>query len=194
MKYRPPTILLALAIGAVSWLLTPHKLEVAARSAPDKSSGQTAAQQISATAPRSESADETSGAAATVASGPVLPQPKPASLAAVAEPPEGPEVGPGLTPITVMENMRAVFRQYSVRFGGNPVGVNKDITAALNGGNSRQVVFINTEDGLRINEQGQLVDNWGTPFFFHQLSRTEMEIHSAGPDRKMWTADDLVIK
>jgi len=37
-----------------------------------------------------------------------------------------------------------------------------------------------------------LVDAWGTPFFFHQLSGHEMEIHSAGPDKIMWTADDLV--
>jgi hypothetical protein len=167
MKYRPPTILIALLVGFAAWLLTPRKLDVAARSAPNRSLSQVAARQTSATAPRSESAAETSEAAA---------------------------IGSGLTPITVMENMRAVFRRYSSRFGGNPVGVNRDITAALNGGNSRQVVFINPEDGLRINEQGQLVDNWGTPFFFHQLSRAEMEIHSAGPDRKMWTADDLVIK
>lgn len=112
----------------------------------------------------------------------------------MAEPPEGPEFAPGLTPLTVMENMRAVFHQYSAQFGGNPVGINRDITAALNGENARQIVFINPEDGQRINERGQLVDNWGTPFFFHQLSRSEMEIHSAGPDRKMWTSDDLIIK
>jgi len=36
------------------------------------------------------------------------------------------------------------------------------------------------------------VDPWGTPYFFHQLSGKEMEIHSAGPDKMMWTADDLV--
>jgi hypothetical protein len=47
---------------------------------------------------------------------------------------------------------------------------------------------------LRINGKGELVDYWGTPFFFHQLSGTEMEIHSAGPDKVMWTADDLVTK
>jgi len=39
-----------------------------------------------------------------------------------------------------------------------------------------------------------LVDAWGTPYFFHQLAAMEMEIRSAGPDKVMWTADDLVIK
>ena len=80
------------------------------------------------------------------------------------------------------------------RFGGNPVGTNREITRALNGDNPGHVVFLKAEDGMRLNENGELVDNWGTPFFFHQLSGVEMEIHSAGPDRKMWTPDDLVIK
>jgi hypothetical protein len=33
-----------------------------------------------------------------------------------------------------------------------------------------------------------------TPRQMHQLSGTVMEIRSAGPDRRMWTADDLVVK
>ena len=45
-----------------------------------------------------------------------------------------------------------------------------------------------------INPNGELVDSWGTPFFFHQLSSMDLEIRSAGPDRIMWTTDDLVTK
>lgn len=130
--------------------------------------------------------------------GPVLPKPRTAALAAVEEQPAGPELGEpgsGVTPVTALENMRSAFRQYSSRLGGNPVGDNAEITAALNGRNPRQVAFLNPdEDGIRINAHGELVDNWNTPYFFHQLSRTEMEIRSAGSDRRMWTADDLVIK
>ena len=99
-----------------------------------------------------------------------------------------------IPPSTVLENMRGAFRQYAARFGGNPVGTNPEITAALNGDNSKQVQFLNSEDGLRVDEKGELVDSWGTPFFFHQLSAKEMEIHSAGPDHIMWTDDDLVVK
>jgi len=106
----------------------------------------------------------------------------------------GPEFAPGLTPATVLQNMRSVVRDYSARFGGNPFGNNREITAKLNGGNSKQVVFLKEEDGMRINGRGELIDNWGTPFFFHQISAAEMEIRSAGPDRKMWTADDLIFK
>ena len=109
--------------------------------------------------------------------------------------PSPPDLEPVSLPAeTIMENARFVFRQYAARLGGNPVGNNPEITAALNGQNPRQIRFLNPEDGLRVNSKGELVDSWGTPFFFHQLSANEMEIHSAGPDRIMWTGDDLVIK
>jgi hypothetical protein len=106
----------------------------------------------------------------------------------------GPELAPGLTPVAVLQNLRTTFHNYAARLGGNPVGTNPEITASLNGSNPRHIVFLNADDGARINDAGELVDNWGTPYFFHQLSRREMEIHSAGPDRKLWTADDLVIR
>ena len=101
---------------------------------------------------------------------------------------------PAIEPATVLGNVRNAIGQYGSRFGGNPVGTNPEITRALNGDNPRQVKFLTDESGLRINARGELVDYWGTPFFFHQLSGTEMEIRSAGPDRVMWTADDLVTK
>ena len=76
-------------------------------------------------------------------------------------------------------------------FGGNPVGTNVEITRALNGDNPRHVHFL---DGARLNDQGELIDDWGTPYFFHQLSGQQTEIRSAGPDKQMWTSDDLVIR
>lgn len=144
------------------------------------------------------------------ASAAVPPLPRSIKLAAGAEPPLSPQVngervteeldgGAGeppadLGPVTVLENHRTAFRQYALKFGGNPVGDNAEITAALRGQNPRQSVFLTVRDGLRVNSEGQAVDAWGTPYFFHQLSRTEMEIRSAGPDHRMWTADDLVLK
>jgi hypothetical protein len=95
---------------------------------------------------------------------------------------------------TVLSNMRITINQYGSMFGGNPVGTNPEITKALNGENPKQVKFLKEEAGLRINGRGELVDYWGTPFFFHQLSGTEMEIRSAGPDQVMWSTDDLVTK
>ncbi len=101
---------------------------------------------------------------------------------------------PEMPPATVLENVRTTIRQYGSMFGGNPVGTNPEITSALNGANPKHVKFLRPDAGLRVNEKGELVDAWGTPYFFHQLSGTEMEIRSAGPDKIMWTADDLVLR
>jgi hypothetical protein len=89
--------------------------------------------------------------------------------------------------------MRVTIRSYGLMFGGNPVGTNPEITKALSGDNPKQVNFLKA-DGNRVNSNGELVDAWGTPYFFHQISGTEMEIRSAGPDRIMWTLDDLITK
>ena len=88
--------------------------------------------------------------------------------------------------------MGRAIRQYSSLFGGNPVGTNLEITRQLAGGNPKHINFLNAEAGMRVNGNGELVDPWGQPYFFHQVSSREMEIRSAGADGKMWTSDDLV--
>jgi hypothetical protein len=75
---------------------------------------------------------------------------------------------------------------------GNPVGENEEITAVLTGRNSLQLALI-PKNHPAINARGELCDRWGTPFVFHQLSGTQMEIRSAGPDRKLYTPDDVVL-
>jgi len=75
---------------------------------------------------------------------------------------------------------------------GNPVGENAEITATLKGRNRLGYAFI-PADCPAVSAKGELCDRWGTPFFFHQLSGERMEIRSAGPDRRLWTADDEVL-
>jgi hypothetical protein len=98
-----------------------------------------------------------------------------------------------LPPATILETMRTRIRQYGDAFGENPVGTNPEITSALQGDNPKHINFLQ-QDGNRVNARGELVDAWGTPYFFHQISGHEMEIRSAGPDKVMYTGDDLVIK
>jgi hypothetical protein len=100
---------------------------------------------------------------------------------------------PALPPLTVLDKARVVVGNYRAAFGENPVGTNPEITAALAGKNPKQINFV-ADSGLRVNEKGEMVDAYGTPFFFHQISGHEMEIRSAGQDRVMWTADDLVTR
>lgn len=104
------------------------------------------------------------------------------------------EAPTNLPPAMILENMRRIFHQYGAMYGGNPVGTNPEITAALAGKNPKQINFLAGQPGMQIDAGGELLDPWGTPYFFHQLSGTVMEIHSAGPDKRMWTADDLVVQ
>jgi len=87
----------------------------------------------------------------------------------------------------VLDNFRSNFPH-----DGNPVGSNAEITAALAGKNKLHLALIPPRHPA-INKAGELCDRWGTPFFFHAESGTRMEIRSAGPDKKMWTADDVVL-
>jgi len=71
-----------------------------------------------------------------------------------------------------------------------PLGANEELVAALRGKNAVGLEFV-TGESAALNEKGQLVDRWGTPLFFHARARDEVDIRSAGPDREMWTGDDV---
>jgi len=86
-----------------------------------------------------------------------------------------------------------MIHDYRSLTGENPVGTNAEIMAATMGGNPKQAK-LGPPEGVKLNEKGELLDRWGTPYFFHQLSHDHMEIRSAGPDKVLWTADDPVIR
>lgn len=85
-----------------------------------------------------------------------------------------------------------VLEAYRRALGGFPAGEgNRQILNALRGANVKRLPFV-PGDHPRLNARGELTDGWGTPFFFHALSRDWMEVRSAGADRELFTADDLV--
>jgi hypothetical protein len=85
------------------------------------------------------------------------------------------------------------IRHYSQRFGGNPVGSNAEIVREMTGGNLKGATYLPTEL-KRLNDNGELIDAWGTPYFFHQNAANYMEVRSAGPDKKLWTTDDVTAR
>jgi hypothetical protein len=91
-----------------------------------------------------------------------------------------------------LEKVHHMIGAYHTLMGQNPVGTNAEIMKALMGGNPRQAM-LGPPPGQSLNAKGELVDPWGTPYFFHQLSGDDMEIISAGADKIMGTADDLEI-
>ncbi len=97
------------------------------------------------------------------------------------------------TPLEDLQVLAAVLEGYRRAVKENPSGENREIVSALMGRNPRGVAVIPTHHPA-LGTDGQLLDRWGTPYFFHSVSSQATEIISAGPDRKLWTRDDLVLK
>jgi hypothetical protein len=70
-----------------------------------------------------------------------------------------------------------------------PLGDNEDLARAMMGGNRYGHVFVPTNDARVVD--GKIVDRWGTPYFFHNRAPDAIDVRSAGPDRALFTADDV---
>lgn len=91
----------------------------------------------------------------------------------------------------ILELLIQAFRKANL--GGGPSGgENEEIIAQLSGGNAKHLAVI-APDHAAINERGQLLDRWGTPYYFHPVSREQLDIRSAGPDKLLFTKDDVTI-
>ncbi len=122
--------------------------------------------------------------------------PEPVAVAPPIPPDEPPQilpVRPSPEALKDMDDVQFMLRDFRARLGENPVGTNAEIMKRVMGGNPANA-RLGPPEGQSLNDEGELLDRWGTPYFFHQISRTEMEIRSAGPDRKMYTADDIVVR
>ncbi|BET67866.1 hypothetical protein ASA1KI_27840 [Opitutales bacterium ASA1] len=100
----------------------------------------------------------------------------------------------GATDGTIAGDMRVledVLSNYRLALGANPWGANAEIVAQLSGSNRRAHAPL-PADHHAIDSEGRLLDRWGTPFFFHALDARTMEVRSAGPDRELYTPDDVV--
>ncbi len=74
---------------------------------------------------------------------------------------------------------------------GRPIGDSRDLARVLTGSNPLHLTVI-AADHPAIGPQGHLLDRWGTPYHLHQLSSRSIDVRSAGPDRQLYTADDVV--
>jgi len=85
------------------------------------------------------------------------------------------------------------FQIYRQEFGGFPAGEeNAQFMNALRGNNPTKLpIFPLTHP--RLDAKGNLLDPWGKPYIFHPVSRDRLEIRSSGPDREIFTADDLTL-
>ena len=74
---------------------------------------------------------------------------------------------------------------------GPPLGNDSDLARILTGHNPMKLAIL-PRDHPALTPDGRLRDRWGTPYFIHPRGYGAYEIRSAGPDRKLFTADDLI--
>ena len=90
--------------------------------------------------------------------------------------------------------LHTLLRQYLRRLGRRealPIGNDSDLAKVLGGQNPMKYVTLPANHPA-FAPDGRLRDRWGTPYFVHPLAPGSFEIRSSGPDRKMFTSDDLI--
>ena len=129
---------------------------------------------------------------------PTAPPPQLIGAAPTAPPPIGNQIlshygDPATPPREDLTWMSRALLNFSTLVKGPqplPLGANEEIAAALMGKNSARLVFLQPPPPALITAQ-QLIDRRGTPLYFHAESKDRIDIRSAGPDKQLWTADDL---
>lgn len=183
--------LLILLVAAIIWWLARPQTEAPASppSAPTKSSAK--AQQPAVPAPITSPAQ-----VSVVTATPAAPK-APVRI-------EAPPMKPVAIPADYLQSIQSTpqrqeaeeialnLRNYGQRFGGNPTGTNAEIVAALRGANPARANYL--PQNARLNENGELLDPWGTPWSFHSNAAFDTEVRSAGPDMKLHTPDDIVTR
>ncbi len=100
---------------------------------------------------------------------------------------------PGTPPANDLKLMAGLIRNMGFlvkSLKDRPLSGNEDWAAALRGANPGNLRFLPDQHRV-FNAEGLVIDRWGTPFFFHPVGYNRYELRSAGPDKKMWTADDI---
>ena len=92
-----------------------------------------------------------------------------------------------------LEIVSLILSNYRSLFKVNPVGVeNFEFTDALTGDNPKRVNFLDPNSSA-LSGENELIDRWGSPIVFHPISGSVMELRSLGPDKILWTDDDIFL-
>jgi hypothetical protein len=163
--------------------------------APSTSSSAAPARQAAAVTSeeKRESASATTSTRESLLGRPALVAPQTSELSTTESPSLADRLGaPATKPEQEAQIVLDLLKIYRRSFGAYPAGEdNRQLMNAMRGANPDKLPFL-PQDHPRLNANGELVDAWGTPFFFHQNSSTSVEVRSAGADHLMYTDDDIV--
>lgn len=94
------------------------------------------------------------------------------------------------SPERELEILQDLISQHHRALGDGSMGDNGDVVNALVGPEGPGTWLPRSSPRLR---EGQLIDRWGSPYWFHPNAANQMEIRSAGPDRNLFTGDDIIL-
>ncbi len=87
----------------------------------------------------------------------------------------------------LLTDCRLIFKNFASFY----LPDNQAITSFLSGKNPEKLIWI-PQSHFAVSAEGELLDRFGTPLFFHRISGLNFEIHAAGKDLVMWTSDDVI--
>ncbi len=100
---------------------------------------------------------------------------------------------PRTTPENDLTSLAHLMNNFSLLVKSSadrPMSANEDWAAVFRGLNPAHERFL-PDTHVALDTQGRLIDRWGTPLFFHALGNHRFDLRSAGPDKKLWTDDDI---
>lgn len=68
--------------------------------------------------------------------------------------------------------------------------INEDLSSFLLGKNSERTALVSKNSHI-FDKKKRIIDRWGTPIHIHTISHNNFELRSGGPDRKLFTKDDV---
>lgn len=100
-------------------------------------------------------------------------------------------VAPNESSLDDVQSVVMLLEEFRRAFGAMPTGeLNDEIVRRLQGENPKGIAVLpKSHPAIR---EGELIDRFGTPYRFHPESAWVTTVRSAGPDKKMWTGDDIL--
>lgn len=99
---------------------------------------------------------------------------------------------PDVDPVEDVKMVGELVRFYTSAFGSIPPGgENREIVRAMSGDNPRKLAIIPASHEA-LNDSGEILDRWGSPYYFHPVSGKILEVRSAGPDKILFNDDDVM--
>jgi Type II secretion system (T2SS), protein G len=83
---------------------------------------------------------------------------------------------------TTVVSLAAAVKQYKAEYGSLPTGTEAEIVRALLGDNPRKIVFFEPRP-KDLNADGELLDPWGTPYYFDFSDPKIQKIYSVGKNK-----------